>query len=193
MSILVYYGSTSYHHVSDNNLEVEELLEVGNINQNIDFKTRMTEILDINIPILLHIETKANHQEFSLLMSGQDFSLLISDQDFSFVLISCRVTFVSVGVPKSPGGILCLELKALFIWPLFTFPPSYRNQGQPPRIQSPNVRPRFQSPNFRPRFQSPNFSQRYNTPTTYKPTTCYRCGWEIHMVIRCTRNAQFIK
>lgn len=56
-------------------------------------------------------------------------------------------------------------------------PPSYRNQGQPPRIQSPNVRPRFQSPNFRPR---------YNTPTTYKPTTCYRCGWEGHMAIGCT-------
>jgi hypothetical protein len=29
----------------------------------------------------------------------------------AFVLISCRVTFVSVGVPKSPGGILCLEFK----------------------------------------------------------------------------------
>jgi hypothetical protein len=70
----------------DNNLEVEELLEVGKINQNIDFKTRMTELLDINIPILLHIETKANHQEFSLLMSGQDFSLLISDQDFSLLI-----------------------------------------------------------------------------------------------------------
>jgi hypothetical protein len=25
------------------------------------------------------------------------------------------VTFVSVGVPKSPGGILCLEFKTLFI------------------------------------------------------------------------------
>lgn len=32
--------------------------------------------------------------------------------------------------------------------------PSYRNQGQPPRIQSPNFRPGFQSPNFRRRFQS---------------------------------------
>lgn len=65
-------------------------------------------------------------------------------------------------------------------------PPSYRNQGQPPRIQSPNVRPRFQSSNFRPRFQPPNFRPRYNTPTTYKPTTCYRCGWEGHMAIGCT-------
>ena len=65
-------------------------------------------------------------------------------------------------------------------------PPSYRNPGQPPRIQSPNFRPRFQSSNFRPRFQSPNFRPRYNTPATYKPTTCYRCGWEGHMAIGCT-------
>ena len=68
---------------SDSNLKVDELLEVQNINQNIDSKTRTTEIPDIEIPILLHIETKTNHQDVNLLISGQDLSHLISDQDFN--------------------------------------------------------------------------------------------------------------